>query len=147
MRTVTHIPCSWHSRTVIRMSSLTFFRHDWRSAWIAIINPFVFVCRRYLSIGEDAWLQPKRMTILHAFYSPLYYHCQCLHDCECPLWCWNGDAVQLNELHAFMLSTVLDSCLQSIFLYIWCRPDTEKYGRAGKNSLGYRKWYFLLMLD
>jgi hypothetical protein len=107
MRTVTHIPRSWqHSRMVIRMSSLMFFRRDWQSAWIAIINPFVFVCRLYLSIGEDAWLQPKRMTILHAFYSPLY-HCQCLPDCECPLGFWNGDAVQLNELNAFMLSTVL----------------------------------------
>ena len=50
------------------MSSLMFFRHDWRSAWIVIINPFVVVCRRYLSIGEDAWLQPYRMTILRAFY-------------------------------------------------------------------------------
>ena len=94
MRTVTHMPRSWHSRTVIRMSSLTFFRHDWRSAWIVIINPFVVVCRRYLSIGEDAWLQPKRMTILHAFCSPLY-HCQCLANSEYPEGFWNGAVVQL----------------------------------------------------
>jgi hypothetical protein len=45
---------------VICVSSLTFFRRDWQSAWIAIFNHFVFVCRLYLSIGEDAWLQPKR---------------------------------------------------------------------------------------
>jgi hypothetical protein len=152
MQTETPRPRSWHSRKIIHMPYFMFFRCDWQSAWIAISIPFVQVCRLYLYIGEDAWLQLKRMTIHHAFYSPIN-HVRCLPDSECPFGLWNVDTLCLNESwlllcgqrfwctkeskHAqesticvcLLYGNYSDSCLQSdIFLYIWCRHDTEKYG-------------------